>query len=88
MGGLLGPQRCLLVLGALEGFPGAGDVGGEAVALPAQIVAPAPAPDTLLLRGGPDTVSLLRNHARRTQRLYCLDGVPLFGIFCVRRARR
>jgi hypothetical protein len=41
---------------------------------------PAPTPDTLLLRGGPDTVSLLRSHARRTRRLYCLDGVPLFGI--------
>jgi hypothetical protein len=40
------------------------------------------APDEaiVLLRGGPDTVSLLRSHARRTERLYCLDGVPLLGI--------
>ena len=40
----------------------------------------APGEAMVLLRGGPDTVSLLRSHARRTQRLYRLDGVPLFGI--------
>jgi hypothetical protein len=40
----------------------------------------APADAVVLLRGGPDTVSLLRSHARRTRRLYRLDGVPLFGI--------
>jgi hypothetical protein len=39
-----------------------------------------PAEAIVLLRGGPDTVSLIRSHARRTQRLYCLDGVPLLGI--------
>ncbi|MGH3400967.1 MAG: hypothetical protein ACRDRJ_00345 [Streptosporangiaceae bacterium] len=41
---------------------------------------PAPALAIVVLRGGPDTVSLLRTHARRTQRLYCLDGAPLRGI--------
>lgn len=41
---------------------------------------PAPGEALVVLRGGPDTVSLLRTHARRTQRLYCLDGVPLLGI--------
>jgi len=39
-----------------------------------------PADALVVLRGGPDTVSLLRTHARRTQRLYCLDGAPLLGI--------
>lgn len=34
----------------------------------------------VVLRGGPDTVSLLRTHARRTRRLYCLDGAPVLGI--------
>jgi len=41
---------------------------------------PAPAEALIVLRGGPDTISLLRTHARRTQRLYCLDGAPLLGI--------
>jgi hypothetical protein len=40
----------------------------------------APADTIVLLRGGPDTTSLLRSHARRTQRLYSLDGSPLLGI--------
>ncbi len=35
---------------------------------------------TVLVRGGPDTISLIRSHARRTHRLYCLDGEPLWGI--------
>ena len=40
-----------------------------------------PAPSaTVLVRGGPDTISLIRSHARRTHRLYCLDGAPLWGI--------
>lgn len=39
----------------------------------------APTGATVVLRGGPDTISLLRTHARRTQRLYCLDGAPLLG---------
>ncbi len=34
----------------------------------------------LLLRGGPDTPSLIRSHARRTNRLYCLDDRPLWGV--------
>jgi hypothetical protein len=41
---------------------------------------PAPTVGSVLLRGGPDSVSLLRSHARRTHRLYCLDGAPLWGI--------
>lgn len=35
---------------------------------------------TILVRGGPDNAALIRSHARRTHRLYCLDGVALFGI--------
>lgn len=34
----------------------------------------------VVLRGGPDTVSLLRSHARRLNRLYTLDGAPVFGV--------
>ena len=41
---------------------------------------PAPGEALVVLRGGPDTVSLLRTHARRTGRLYCLDGTPLLGV--------
>ncbi len=35
---------------------------------------------SVVLRGGPDTASLLRSHARRLNRLYVLDGGPVFGI--------
>jgi hypothetical protein len=35
---------------------------------------------SVVLRGGPDTVSLLRSHARRLNRLYSLDGAPVFGV--------
>ncbi len=41
---------------------------------------PSPPPATLLLRGGRDDVALIAAHARRTHRLYCLDGSPLWGI--------
>lgn len=41
---------------------------------------PSPRSATLLVRGGPDVVALIRSHARRTHRLYCLDGAPLWGI--------
>lgn len=41
---------------------------------------PLPEKDSLILRGGPDSASLIRTHARRTHRLYCLDGQPLWGI--------
>jgi hypothetical protein len=34
----------------------------------------------MVIRGGPDTVSLLRSHARRLNRLYVLDGQLLFGV--------
>lgn len=40
----------------------------------------APAEAVVVLRGGRDTVSLLRTHACRTQRLYCLDGAPMLGV--------
>jgi len=45
---------------------------------------PAPADSITIVRGGPDSVDKLRTHARRTNRAWCLDGVPLFGIsvFC------
>jgi len=39
-----------------------------------------PAGATVVIRGGPDTPSLLRTHARRLQRLYELDGEPVLGI--------
>jgi hypothetical protein len=39
-----------------------------------------PAAASILVRGGPDTISLIRSHARRTNRLYCLDGSPLWGV--------
>lgn len=41
---------------------------------------PLPAATTILVRGGPDTVSLIRAHSRRTSRLYSLDGAPLWGV--------
>jgi hypothetical protein len=40
-----------------------------------------PSPDgTVVIRGGPDTLSLLQSHARRLNRLYVLDGAEVFGI--------
>jgi len=39
-----------------------------------------PSATVILLRGGPDTFALLRSHARRTRRRYCLDGTPLLGV--------
>jgi hypothetical protein len=45
---------------------------------------PAPEHTVTVVRGGPDTVDKVRTHARRTNRAWCLDGVPLFGVsvFC------
>ncbi len=39
-----------------------------------------PASAAVVIRGGPDTLSLLAAHARRLNRLYVLDGVPVFGV--------
>lgn len=40
-----------------------------------------PPPDaSVVIRGGPDTSSLLRSHARRLNRLYVLDGGEVFGV--------
>ena len=39
-----------------------------------------PASTRLVLRGGPDTASLLRSHARRLNRSYELDGAEIWGI--------
>ena len=40
-----------------------------------------PSPDAaVVIRGGPDTLSLLQSHARRLSRLYVLDGADVFGI--------
>ncbi len=40
-----------------------------------------PAPGAaVVIRGGPDTPSLLRTHARRLNRLYVLDGEDVFGV--------
>lgn len=35
---------------------------------------------SVVIRGGPDTLSLLQSHARRLNRLYSLDGRDVFGI--------
>ncbi|MEQ9164418.1 MAG: hypothetical protein RLN74_17005 [Ilumatobacter fluminis] len=34
----------------------------------------------VVIRGGPDTLSLLRSHARRLNRAFLLDGEPVFGV--------
>jgi hypothetical protein len=39
-----------------------------------------PADASVVIRGGPDTPSLLRTHARRLNRLYVLDGADVFGV--------
>lgn len=39
-----------------------------------------PAAARVVIRGGPDTLSLLRAHARRLWRSYQLDGQPVYGI--------
>jgi hypothetical protein len=41
---------------------------------------PPPLDASVVLRGGPDTASLLRSHARRLNRLYSLDDAPVFGV--------
>jgi len=35
---------------------------------------------SVVIRGGPDTLSLLRTHARRLHRAFVLDGRPVFGV--------
>jgi hypothetical protein len=35
---------------------------------------------SVVIRGGPDTLSLIRSHACRFHRLYELDGEPIWGI--------
>jgi hypothetical protein len=35
---------------------------------------------SVVLRGGPDTPSLLRSHSLRLNRLYTLDAAPVFGV--------
>lgn len=44
----------------------------------------APDSDVMVLRGGPDSIDKLRQHARRTARAWSLDGHALLGIsvFC------
>lgn len=39
-----------------------------------------PSDAAVVIRGGPDTLSLLRTHARRLHRAFVLDGVPVFGV--------
>ncbi len=42
----------------------------------------APSSDaSVVIRGGPDTLSLLRTHVRRLHRAFVLDGEPVFGIW-------
>lgn len=39
-----------------------------------------PSDAVVVLRGGPDTVTKLAGHARRTNAAYCLDGEPVWGV--------
>ena len=39
-----------------------------------------PADAAVVIRGGPDTLSLLSTHARRLHRAFVLDGEPVFGV--------
>jgi hypothetical protein len=39
-----------------------------------------PADAAIVIRGGPDTLSLLSAHARRLHRAFVLDGEPVFGV--------
>lgn len=39
-----------------------------------------PGDAAVVLRGGPDTRSLLSTHARRLHRAFVLDGEPVFGV--------
>ena len=39
-----------------------------------------PSDAAVVIRGGPDTLSLLLTHARRLHRAYVLDGEPVFGV--------
>lgn len=49
--------------------------------LRARVRSDRPPPDAaVVIRGGPDTPSLLRTHARRLNRLYVLDGEDVFGV--------
>lgn len=41
---------------------------------------PVPGDALVALRGGPDTRSLISSHARRMNRLFVLDGGPVWGI--------
>ena len=41
---------------------------------------PVPGDALVALRGGPDTRSLISSHARRMNRLFVLDGSPVWGI--------
>lgn len=39
-----------------------------------------PGDAAVVIRGGPDTLSLLHTHARRLNRAFVLDGMPVFGV--------
>lgn len=39
-----------------------------------------PSDAAVVIRGGPDTLSLLRTHARRLHRAFVLDDEPVFGV--------
>ena len=39
-----------------------------------------PSDAAVVIRGGPDSLSLLRTHARRLHRAFVLDGEPVFGV--------
>ncbi len=56
------------------------DDGREELRARVRSVAPLDPDWAVVIRGGPDTPSLLRSHARRLHRLYVLDGEPIYGI--------
>ena len=62
-----------------EGGPGTADPRDE---LRARVRKDDPPPDAsqVALRGGPDTGSLIRSHARRFNRLFVLDGAEVWAI--------
>ena len=53
---------------------------GEELRLRVRSEEPPPPTASVVIRGGPDTPSLLQTHAKRLQRLYELDGKPVLGI--------
>lgn len=54
--------------------------GREELRRPVRVDEALPADVAVVIRGGPDTRSLLSTHARRLHRAFVLDGGPVFGV--------